>query len=157
MVVGNAIKIRLATDLDRESISRIYNDVRRKQFPWINPDSIEPDDLARDSEGEEIHVAVKGDTVLGFLSVWIPESFIHHLYLAPEFQHRGIGAKLLRFASETYPLPLRLKCVKQNQMALKFYLKNGWRVVQEGISDGNGYFLMELKTPNHSLENICQP
>jgi ribosomal protein S18 acetylase RimI-like enzyme len=157
MAARDAIRIRLATGQDWESVCAIYNEVRRKQFPWIHPDSIGPDDLARDSEGEEIHIAVKGDKVLGFLSVWIPESFIHHLYVATEFQGQECGSKLLYFAAKTYPNPLRLKCVKQNQMALKFYLKNRWRVIEEGISEGKGYFLMELNEPNQSLENICQP
>jgi len=40
-------------------------------------------------EGEEIHAAVINGKIAGFVSVWAAEDFLHHLYVAPEYQNRG--------------------------------------------------------------------
>lgn len=134
--------IRRASAKDQKAIHAIYTQVRLAQFPWIDPVAIHPEDFHRDSEGEEVHVAIENDTVIGFVSVWSAESFIHHLFVARNLQQRGVGKQLLDFACQHYPTPLQLKCVKQNEAALHFYRQNHWRVVDEGVSEDEPYFLM---------------
>ncbi|MEZ5327002.1 MAG: GNAT family N-acetyltransferase [Verrucomicrobiales bacterium] len=145
------MKIRLASSPDWSAICEIYNSVRLRQFSWIDPATIEPDDIRRDSDGEEIHVAVKGGAILGFISVWSPESFIHHLFVSPDSQGQGVGVRLLEFACDAYQSPLRLKCVQMNEKALNFYKRNCWAVIDEGTSEDGSYLLMEYSKPNQAV------
>ncbi|HDZ9270902.1 TPA: GNAT family N-acetyltransferase, partial [Vibrio cholerae] len=59
--------------------------------------------------------------VVGFISIWEPDNFVHHLYLATEYQGQGVGSMLLNCAKMKYG-NLSLKCMVQNQKALNFYL-----------------------------------
>ena len=147
------MEIRRATGPDWAAIRQIYNDVRKRQFLWVDPASISQNDIRRDSEGEEFHVIVEKEKVVGFVSVWAPESFIHHLYIRTASQGKGLGSMLLAFACETYPFPLTLKCVAQNLRAVEFYKKSGWEILEEGISDDGTYFLMELKGSGQDSES----
>jgi len=137
------MEIRLATSSDWTAISEIYNNVRPSQFPWINPATIRSDDFRRDSDGEEIHVAVEGGIIMGFISVWSPGSFIHHLFVLIDFQGQGVGTRLLEFVCGAYQRPLRLKCIQKNEKALKFYKSNCWNVIDDGTSEEGIYLLME--------------
>lgn len=72
--------------------------------------------VCRDATGE----------LLGFVSVYTPESFIHHLYVAGIHQGRGAGTALLDSLESWLPMPWRLKCVENNESALAFYRARGW-------------------------------
>jgi GNAT superfamily N-acetyltransferase len=73
-----------------------------------------------------VHVAALGDQIVGFLSVWAPERFVHHLYVAPSHQGRGIGRMLIEACAELYGLPLSLECELANRGARRFYERLGW-------------------------------
>jgi ribosomal protein S18 acetylase RimI-like enzyme len=79
--------------------------------------------------------------VLGFLSVWEPEKFIHHLYVSDEYSGQGIGSELLEFAKARYS-NLSLKCMVKNSKAVHFYESRGF-VRREKVEDEfGGYYLM---------------
>jgi len=99
--------------------------VRRAQFPWIPPASITPQDFLRDTEDEEVYLEQRGEDILGFIAIWVPDSFVHHLYVAPEHQGQGTGSRLLAFAQRRYAWPLQLKCVEANLPAMGFYERRG--------------------------------
>lgn len=86
-------------------------------------------------EGEEIHVALKDKIIAGFISIWAPERFIHHLYVAPYYQSEGIGGALLSLCISLYGLPLSLKCDCCNTRARDFYRKRGWVLGATGTGD----------------------
>ena len=148
-----------ATAADHPALNRIYRDVRRRDFHWLAPERIGENDFNRDTAGEVIHVAREGDVLLGFISVWTADSFIHHLYVDTAQQARGVGSRLLDFARATYPGPLRLKCVAQNERARRFYAQHGWRVVGSGLSEDGNYLLLESPpAPGSSLRgSVCAP
>ena len=68
----------------------------------------------------------QGLLIVGFAGVWVPERFIHHLYISPEHQGRGIGRLLLTVCRERYGLPMQLKCLVDNHEARDFYETQGW-------------------------------
>jgi GNAT superfamily N-acetyltransferase len=103
-------------------------------------------DFEHDTEGEAIWVAVESDEVLGFVSIWEPDCFVHHLFVSPEVLKRGIGSKLLNFVKQRYA-NLSLKCLTQNTHAVAFYLSQGLKVV-ETIENGlDSHHLMSFIDP----------
>ncbi len=92
---------------------------------------------------EEVFVLKVDGMVVGFIAVYAPQNFVHHLYISPKFQGRGFGKKLLDYAIKNFELPLSLKCERANTSALQFYQKNGWEFFDKGIdAEGIDYFLL---------------
>jgi ribosomal protein S18 acetylase RimI-like enzyme len=80
-----------------------------------------------------------------------PVLFLTRLYVRPDRQRRGIGARLLAEAIERHQGcdRVRLEAKAGNQSALAFYRRQGFHSVGEKIVDGMPHFEMEkpLGTP----------
>lgn len=82
--------------------------------------------------------------LVGFISVWEPDDFIHHLHADPCFMRRGIGQALLSALPGWKTTRYRLKCVSANEAALAFYRAMGFTQIGEGRADGQDYRLLEV-------------
>ena len=138
------ITIRNASPEDKESLARIYLESRVAHFHWADRSVFSLGDFECDSQDEEIFVACEASgQVTGFVSVWVPESFVHLLFVAPGHEGQGIGRKLLDHVAGCLPLPLRLKCVEANATALAFYHRLGWQAVSHGLDQQQRYLVLE--------------
>jgi len=126
-------------------LRKIYLSVRQKTFNWINAVIFKETDFDKDTEGEQIYVVTVENKVVGFISVWEPDSFIHHLYIIPEYQNTGLGKLLLNYVINKLSMPISLKCLKLNIRGLSFYENSGWKAVDEGKDNLGEYVLLELK------------
>jgi GNAT superfamily N-acetyltransferase len=124
-------------------LERIYRETRLARFTWLRPERILESTLARDAEGEAVYVAREAGLVLGFVSVWAQDAFVHHLYVDLSRHRRGAGSALLDFAARRHPGPLRLKCAELNQPAREFYQSRGWSAIDRGCSEDGDYLLLE--------------
>jgi GNAT superfamily N-acetyltransferase len=79
----------------------------------------------------------------GFVSVWEPDAFIHHLYVRNGSRGKGIATKLLNSLANQLPKPWRLKCVRANAAAIAFYLGHGWLEVSSGVGEDGPYAVLE--------------
>lgn len=139
------IQIRLATSLDSPDLARIFLSARRSAFHWCDPSIFKSDDLSDQTAGEVIYLAQdESSEILGFVSIWQDDAFVHHLFVAPEHQGKGIGTMLLKSLHSWLPLPYRLKCLSANSAAHGFYLKSGWKDVGKGTDPLGDYSVMEL-------------
>ncbi|WP_144526393.1 GNAT family N-acetyltransferase, partial [Bacillus pumilus] len=102
---------------------------RRKSFHWANTEEMNLDDFDRDTTEEYILLAEENSRILGFASLYLPENFIHNLFVHPDFSGKGVGTQLVNHAIEKMGKPVRLKCVSENHKALGFYEKSGWKKV----------------------------
>ncbi len=75
------MEIKTFTDKYRNALRSIYLESRKSTFTWLETSTYQLLDFDQDTEAERIHVALEGDDVLGFISVWEPDNFIHHLYV----------------------------------------------------------------------------
>ena len=118
---------------DEGRCQEIYTKVRASTFSWVNPKKFKPSDFGPDTVGESLLVADHpANGVIGFVGIWMPENFIHHLYVLPEFHRSGIGRALLDSALRTISRPAKLKCQSANKNARDFYQHLGWREGQQG-------------------------
>jgi ribosomal protein S18 acetylase RimI-like enzyme len=129
-------------------LRRIFLEVRQKTFYWIDTENYKLTDFDREVEGEFVLVAVLNDTVVGFISLWLPDNFIHHLYIDEEYQHQNIGTLLLDEAIKIMDSPIKLKCLVKNEKAVKFYNKKGFTAIEKGISNHGEYILYALNKQN---------
>ena len=114
---------------DLDACAEIYAAGQREIFPG-QPGSWTRDRFAEATAGEEISVAVADDAggraVVGFLSLWRPDAFVHFLHVRADHRRRGVGRALLRSALATLDAPAELKCALENRAALAFYTRLGW-------------------------------
>lgn len=110
---------------------------------WLPPNADVDTNLKKTSSGETVVVclAPNGD-LAGFVSVYAPGAFIHHLYVADEFQNQGVGTQLLASLNDWLPKPWRLKCVTANRQALAFYEKTGWVKTETNTGSQGEYVVL---------------
>ena len=111
---------------------------------WLPRRATAPPSFAAVSPGETVFVTTDDAGLLAaFVAVHVPDSFIHHLFVAPRCQRQGHATSLLASLAPWLPPPWRLKCVRANVAALSFYRRTGWRTVAAGESADGPYLLLE--------------
>lgn len=137
--------IRPAVPADVDALRELFLTVRRNAFFWAEPDSLQLADFDVATQDEPILVAVQNEQIVGFVSWWPPENFVHNLFVAPTHQRGGIGEILLTACLQQIGRPATLKCVQQNAGALRFYQRLGWEIAGEGLTNDAPYFLLRLQ------------
>ncbi|WP_448191682.1 GNAT family N-acetyltransferase [Azospirillum sp. sgz301742] len=138
---GLRIVMRRATVTDGSRCAHIFLDARRKAFPWQPADRFGLDDYYDCVEDELVLVAEVDDEVVGFVSIDLPERFIHTLFVDPVWQQRGIGTMLLREALRELRGSAQLTCAARNAAARAFYEHNGWIPVPGASDDREAHVL----------------
>jgi GNAT superfamily N-acetyltransferase len=138
------VDIRPYFTADVADLRVLFLRARLAAFFWVEPDSLRLEDFDAATQDEPILVATHNDLIVGFVSWWPPENFVHNLFVDPAHQGAGIGKQLLAACLLQIGRPATLKCVQQNEAALRFYHRLGWEVAGEGVTDGVAYFLMRL-------------
>lgn len=133
--------IRTALVSDVAGCARLFaagqQEIDPRSPPWSEAS------FAEEVEGEEILVAAADGKVVGFVSLWRPDGFVHFLHVAPAWRRRGLGRRLLARARIEAGRPLELKCLTANRAALAFYRRLGWRAV--GGADGGATPFLRLR------------
>lgn len=129
---------------DYPSLRILFLKERQSTFSWIDPSRFHLKDFDTAIKDEEVLVAVIDTIVVGFISIWMPNKFIHHLYVDQKYQDKGIGTQLIKAAIEKANFPLTLKCLEKNIKAVAFYKRKGFIEKERGPSEHGDYILFEL-------------
>jgi GNAT superfamily N-acetyltransferase len=95
-------------------------------FTWRPPGHFTAEDFVRFAEEEEVWLAFMGNALVGLLSLFRADNFIHCLYVAPEAQRLGVGRSLVAYLRSETGRPLTLKLDTPNTNAIAFYEATGW-------------------------------
>ncbi|WP_456312128.1 GNAT family N-acetyltransferase [Pseudomonas shirazensis] len=126
-------------------LQRIFLEVRQKTFYWLEDSKdYNLNDFERETEGEFVLVAVLDGKAVGFISLWMADNFVHHLYIDEKYQHQNIGSLLLDEAIKIMKSPVKLKCLVKNKNAVKFYEKKGFTAIEKGNANHGEYILYAL-------------
>jgi GNAT superfamily N-acetyltransferase len=128
------MRLRPAEPHDLDACGAIYLAAARIAFPWLPPEEIRIDDFQASLREEELWVAEAGGEVAGFVSIYLPERFIHSLYVDPARHGLGIGRALLALALRRCGGHGELKCQEGNRAGCRFYTEQGWRPAGWGWS-----------------------
>ena len=82
----------------------------------------------------EIVVAVRGEQLLGYVTVEGKTRYLDQIVVAPEFWGQGIAAALLSEAKRLSPAGLELLVNKDNTRAIRFYGKHGFVYAGEDVN-----------------------
>jgi GNAT superfamily N-acetyltransferase len=143
--VKNESIVRLAVLADHDQCAEIFLAVRRKAFDWVEPERFALSDYEKSTVDEEIWAATRDGRLEGFVTMFLPDNFLHHLFVHPRAQRRGIGTELLAVADRRLGRPASLKCLEQNTLARRFYRMHGWVEGERG-DDSLGSYIVCTKT-----------
>ena len=150
------------TDLMPEhlpALRELFLLTRRASFTWSDTSRFALEDFDEQVRDERIQVALDAGNAIGFVAWWPPDHFIHHLYVHPAHQGRGVGGALLRSALEQMGRPASLKCLTLNTRALAFYAARGWRIASAGGEgdEAGPYYLMILDAQDETAQQPQAP
>ncbi|TDR80223.1 GNAT family N-acetyltransferase [Paludibacterium purpuratum] len=135
--------VRPASEHDWPVLELIFQLSRQAAFHWQSSADFIQGQLRAQSEGECIWVAEENDgRIVGFVSVWPANDFIHHLYTAPDRQGLGIGPALLRALPDWGQRRYTLKCLALNLPARRFYDRQGFQALELGDGEDGPYWLL---------------
>lgn len=134
--------VRNYQESDRPFLRTLYLSSRRDGWTWLDGSQWRLEDFDSATFSEKILVAEDEGHIVGFASIWLPDNFLHNLFVDPAWQRRGVATALL---DACYPLcgeRMALKCLTKNHRALAFYQRHGWKIITSGIAEHGEYFLM---------------
>lgn len=121
-----AFMIRPANTEDTKALEMLFMLTRQHTFANRNPGEFKIGDYQKSTAEDEVWVAEVNGIIVGFVSIYVADNFIHNLFVLPAFHARGFGVQLLQMAENHLLRPMTLKIAMDNLAACGFYEKYGW-------------------------------
>ncbi len=123
------LNIRRPNIEDIEALEQLFQLTRQHTFILRSAEEFKIGDYVQSTHEDEVWVAEENGFIIGFVSIYVPDNFIHNLFVYPEHQGKGIGTKLLQLAEQNLGRPMTLKAAMDNPKSFSFYEKYGWHQV----------------------------
>jgi GNAT superfamily N-acetyltransferase len=92
-------------------------------------------------DGWSLFVADDGGRFAAMLALRLPDSCLGQLFVAPDYQGKGLGKRLLAFAREHMPNEIWLRCVRENDKAWRWYEREGFVFEKEEVNPMTGFIM----------------
>jgi ribosomal protein S18 acetylase RimI-like enzyme len=92
-------------------------------------------------KGWSLFVADDDGAIAAMLALHLPDIYLDQLFVAPEYQGRNIGRRLLGFTRQLLPDEIRLRCVRENEKAWRWYEREGFGFEKEAVEPMTGFVM----------------
>ena len=138
------IHIRRTLPADTPQLENLFQLMRQHTFTTRPATVFQIGDYVKSTEGEDVWVAEDNGKILGFVSTYPSDNFIHNLFIHPDAQRMGLGTQLLSIAEANLGRPMTLKIAMDNLTPCPFYEKHGW-VRVSAHADGTEPYVLYRK------------
>ena len=135
--------IRPARGEEIAACAALYERVGNVTFSWRPKNWFRAADFLRFAKEEAVFIAEANGQILGLLSLYRPESFVHCLYIDQAAQGLGVGTALIEHAAKEARHPLSLKVDEPNKRAMAFYESRGFKRIESGEDHGIKWALLK--------------
>lgn len=129
-MVTSDLTIRPARADEHDAIARVWMN------SWVSTGLDRASDAllsalrARISRGVEsgwsLFVADDDGSIAAMLALHLPKMYLDQLFVAPQYQGRSLGRRLLAFTRRHLPDEIWLRCVSENEKAWRWYEREGF-------------------------------
>jgi ribosomal protein S18 acetylase RimI-like enzyme len=91
--------------------------------------------------GWSLYVADDAGTLAAMLALQLSSHYLDQLFVAPHYQGRSLGRELLAFTRVQMPEEIRLRCVRENEKAWRWYEREGFVLEKEELEPRNGFMM----------------
>jgi GNAT superfamily N-acetyltransferase len=92
-------------------------------------------------KGWSLYVADDGGALAAMLALHLGEKYLDQLFVAPAYQGKSLGRRLLAFTRQQLPDEIQLRCVRENEKAWRWYEREGFVFEQEEVSPVTGFMM----------------
>jgi GNAT superfamily N-acetyltransferase len=92
-------------------------------------------------KGWSLFVVDDGGALAAMLALHLPRRHLDQLFVAPEHQGKSLGRKLLAFTRQYLPDEIRLRCVRENEKAWRWYEREGFVFEREELEPAIGFYM----------------
>lgn len=101
--------------------------------------------------GWSLFVADDNGRLAAMLALHLPKLYLDQLFVAPDYQGRSLGRKLMAFTRTQLPDEIHLRCVRENEKAWRWYERDGFVFEKEQVEPMTGftmkYYRWKRKAP----------
>ena len=129
--------IRKLQDADIDRVADIWLDANLKAHSFISPQYWKGnfETVKKMLPQAEVYVYENDREIWGFIG--LNGEYIEGIFVSGEMQSRGIGKRLLDFV-KTKKTELRLNVYRKNMRAIRFYQREGFKILREGMDEATG-------------------
>ena len=138
-----SFSLRRARSDEINACAALYERVGNATFSWRPKNWFRAADFLHFAKEEVVFIAEANGQILGLLSLYEPESFVHCLYVDQPAQGLGVGSALIAHATKEAPGPLSLKVDEPNKRANVFYKHLGFKREDSGNDHGVRWLLLK--------------
>ena len=141
--------IRPARPDEYDGIARVWMD------SWVSTGLEDPSDslLAKlraripleIARGWILFVADDRGQLAAMLALHLPLIYLDQLFVAPKYQGRNLGRRLLAFTRQHLPDEISLRCVRENEKAWRWYEREGFVYEQEAVESMTGLVMKHYR------------
>ena len=91
--------------------------------------------------GWSLFVADDDGAIAAMLALHLPNLYLDQLFVAPEYQGRELGRRLLAFTRQQLPDEIFLRCVRENEKAWRWYEREGFVFEKEAVEPTTGFVM----------------
>jgi ribosomal protein S18 acetylase RimI-like enzyme len=88
--------------------------------------------------GWSLYVADDDGRIAAMLALHLPHRYLDQLFVAPQYQGKGLGRQLLAFTRAHLPDEIWLRCVRENDRAWRWYEREGFVFEKQEVEPKTG-------------------
>ena len=92
-------------------------------------------------KGWSLYVADNNGNLAAMLALHLPKRYLDQLFVAPEYQGRSVGRQLLAFTRQQLKDEIRLRCVRENEKAWRWYERERFVFEKEEVEPMTGFVM----------------
>ena len=96
-------------------------------------------------KGWTLYVADDDGRIAAMLALHLPDRYLDQLFVAPDYQGKGLGRQLLAFTRKHLPDEIWLRCVRENDKAWRWYEREGFVFEKETVEPMTGFVMKHYR------------